>query len=89
MDWGVVCSKTILVVAIVDSYLDRNRSIDETDDSGGNPDEVCVSFVCRTCKPRQAAISDMYYKELCEGLLRCTHPATSVTSPPPTTSTGS
>lgn len=49
----MVCSKTILVVAIVDGNLDTNTSIDEANNGGWNTDEVGISSVCRTCKSKK------------------------------------
>jgi len=53
VDWSVVCSKSVLVVAVVDSYLDRNRSVDQADDCSWNTNEVSVAAVCSTCETRQ------------------------------------
>lgn len=49
---GVVSSKAVLVVAIVDSNLDTDTSIDQTDDSGGNSDEVGIPAVCGASKSK-------------------------------------
>jgi len=48
VDWRVVCSQTILVVAVVDGNLDGDRGVDQTNDSGWYTDEVGVSAVGRT-----------------------------------------
>jgi hypothetical protein len=48
--WGVVSSKSVLQLAVVDGNLDADSGIDETDDCGGNSDEVGVSSVACTCK---------------------------------------
>ena len=45
MHGGVVCTETVLVVAIVDGNLDGDTSVDEANDGGGNSDEVGVSAV--------------------------------------------
>lgn len=45
MDGGVVGTKTILGLAVVDGYFDGDGGVDETDDCGGNSDEVCVASV--------------------------------------------
>lgn len=41
----MVCPQSVLVVAVVDSDFDGNRSIDKSNDGGGNSNEVRVSFV--------------------------------------------
>lgn len=45
---SVVSTETVLVVAVVDGDLDGDRSINQTDDSGGDTDVVGVSTVCGT-----------------------------------------
>ena len=45
MDWCVIRSQPILAVTIIDRNLDRYGGIDETNDSGRNPDEVGVTSV--------------------------------------------
>jgi hypothetical protein len=42
---SVVGTKTVLVVIVVDANLDRDGSVNETNDGGGNTDEVGVSAV--------------------------------------------
>lgn len=42
---GVVSTKTVLVVAVVNSDLDGHRSIDQTNHSSGDTDEVGVTAV--------------------------------------------
>lgn len=42
---SVVGTKTVLVITVVDGDLDRDGSIDQTDDSGGDTDVVGVSAV--------------------------------------------
>ena len=46
----MVSSKSILVVAIIDSYFDRDRSINETNDGGWDSNEICVAFIGSTSK---------------------------------------
>ena len=46
----MICSESVLVIAIVDSDLDRNTGIDQTNHRGWNADVVGVSSICRTCK---------------------------------------
>ena len=50
LHWCVVCTKSVLVVAIVDRHLDRDGCINQTNDGGRYPNEVCVSAVCSTSK---------------------------------------
>ena len=50
MDGGVIGSKTVLVVTVVDGNLDTDTSINQTDNSGGNADEVGVPPVGSTGK---------------------------------------
>ena len=45
MHGSVVGSQAVLVVAVVDGDLDADRGIDQTDDGGGDADEVCVPSV--------------------------------------------
>lgn len=47
---SMVSSKTILVVAVVDSNLDTDTSIDQTNDRRGNANVVGVPAVRRTSK---------------------------------------
>ena len=47
---SVVGTKTVLVVVVVDTNLDRDGSVNETNDGGGNTDEVGVSAVGSTCE---------------------------------------
>lgn len=44
----MVCAKTILVVTVVDTNLDGDRRINETNDGGGNSDEVGVAAIRST-----------------------------------------
>ena len=46
----MVSPKAVLVVAVVDCNFDRDRSVNETNDSSGNADEVCVASVGGTGK---------------------------------------
>ena len=41
----MVSPKAVLVVSVVDCNFDRDRSINETNDSRGDADEVCVASV--------------------------------------------
>lgn len=43
--WCVVCSKAVLVVAVVDSYLDRDGCVNQSNDGRWDADEVGVSAV--------------------------------------------
>lgn len=49
---SVVGTQSILVVAVVNGNLDADAGVDETDDSGGNADEVSAPAVGSTCKSR-------------------------------------
>ena len=51
MHWCMVCTKPVLVVAIVDSNLDRHRSVYQTNDSSRHPDEVGVPAIGGTSEP--------------------------------------
>lgn len=48
----MVGSETVLVVAVVDCYLDADTRIDQTDDCGRDTNVVRVSAVCGTCKSK-------------------------------------
>lgn len=101
VDWCMVGTEPVLVVAIVDSHLDGDRRINESNDGRGDSDEVCVAAVCGTRKAVQRRSANMSHKGT--DLMKCMgqsalksslasggfYPATSVTSPPPMTSTGS
>ena len=47
---SMICSKTVLVVAVVHGDLDAHGSIDQSDDSSRDADEVCVPSVRSACK---------------------------------------
>lgn len=51
MNWGVISTQSILVVAIVDGNFDGDRCIDKSNDGGGNSNEVCISLVCSASEP--------------------------------------
>ena len=92
MNWSMVGSKPILVVAIVDRDLDRNRSVNKANDRGRDANKICVSAIRRACKT-EATQSVRYVISISslkgQSALGNFYPATSVTSPPPTTRTGS
>lgn len=48
--WCVVGTQAVFVVAVVDSHLDRDRGVDQTNDGSGDTDEVGVSAVRSTSK---------------------------------------
>jgi len=50
VDWGVVCTETVLVVGVVDADLDGDGSVDQANDGCGNADEVGVAAVGSACK---------------------------------------
>ena len=54
---SVICPQTVLVVAIVDGNLDRDRGVDETNDRGRHADKVGVPAICRTGKPETNLVS--------------------------------
>jgi hypothetical protein len=54
---SMVSTQTILRLAIIDSNLDRNRSINEANDRCGNPNEVRVSSVGCTSKSMKILVS--------------------------------
>ncbi len=53
----MVGTQAVLVVAIVDSDLDRHRSIDQSNDCCWNADEVGISAVGGAGKARFADVS--------------------------------
>lgn len=53
--WGVVCTQTVLVVAVVDGDLDTDTGIDQANDCGWDTDEVCVSPVGGTRKSKRSS----------------------------------
>jgi len=65
----MVCAQAVLVVAIVDSHLDGDRGIDESDDRGGDTDEVGVSAICRTCKSTDEQLVRLPIPEPCQGYI--------------------
>ena len=50
MHRGVVRSKTVLVVAVIDGNFDADTGIDQTNDRSRNTDEVGISSVGSTSK---------------------------------------
>jgi hypothetical protein len=52
MNWGVICSETVLVVTIINGDLDGDTGVDETDDCGWDSDEVGVASVGSACKTK-------------------------------------
>jgi hypothetical protein len=50
VDWGVVGAQTVLVIAVVDGDFDGDGCVDQTDDRGGDSDEVCVAAVGSACE---------------------------------------
>lgn len=56
MDWGVISAKTVLIVAIIYGNLDRNRSINQSNDSGWDTNEVCVTTIAGTCITVEASV---------------------------------
>jgi hypothetical protein len=50
VDRGVVGAQTVLVIAVVDGDLDGDGCVDQSDDRGRDPDEVCVAAVSGTCE---------------------------------------
>lgn len=84
VDWCVVGPESVLVISIVDCNFNGNGGIDQSNDGGWDSNEVAVSSVCCTSKSG-SIVSQMIKDKPRDG----THPATSVTSPPPTTKTGS
>lgn len=96
----MIGSEPVLVVAIVDGNLDRHGRVNKPNDSGWDSDIVGVSAVRSASEPiDQGSITcsyrykakDMYGPECLEVILAggSFYPATSVTNPPPMTSTGS
>ena len=47
----MVCTQTVFVVAIVDSYLDRHRRVNQTNDSRWDPDIIGVPTIGSTSEP--------------------------------------
>lgn len=88
VDWRVVGTEAILIVAVVDSNLDADTGVDQANDGCGNADVVGVPSVCgagesislsRNCQSDCSAGSSVW--QLIG--IPFTHPATSVTKPPP------
>ena len=48
---SMVCTKAILVIAIIDGNLDRHRGVYQTNDSGRHSDEIGVPAICGTSEP--------------------------------------
>jgi hypothetical protein len=46
----VICSQTVLELAVVYSYLDGDSGINETNDGRRNSDEVAVSSIACACE---------------------------------------
>jgi hypothetical protein len=61
----MVGTKAILVVAVVDGDLDGNRGIDQTNDSGGDSNVVCVAAVCGTRKAVPLSVQSQTTWNLC------------------------
>ena len=57
VDGSVVSTQPVLVIAVVNSNLDTDTSIDETNDSGRNTDEVCVPAVRGTRESTNAELA--------------------------------
>ena len=53
MHWCVIGTESILIVAIVDCYLDRHRSVYQANDSGRDSDEVGVPAIGGTSESAQ------------------------------------
>lgn len=83
MDGSVVGSEAVLIVTVVDSHFNSDRGINQPNYSCQDADKVCVAAVgsARELGKRQSVLAG--YRK------RSNHPATSLTSPPPTTKTGS
>ena len=56
VDGCVISAQSILVVAIVNGHFDRDRSVNQADDSRWNTDEVRVPPICRTCEPMSSRL---------------------------------
>jgi hypothetical protein len=85
VDGSMVGAEPVLGFAVVDGNFNGNGRVDEPNDCGWDSDEVCVSSVRCTCKSGREVVRMVSRSARPEK----TYPATSVTSPPPTTSTGS
>lgn len=51
VDRCMICSQAVLVVAVIDSNLDRHRGVNQANDSGWYSDEVGVPAVGGTSEP--------------------------------------
>jgi hypothetical protein len=51
----MVGSKSVLIVAVVDSNLDTDTSIDEANNGSRDTDKVGVPPVCRTSKSKMSS----------------------------------
>ena len=50
VDRGVISSKPILVVAVVDGYFNRDRCVDQSDYCSRDSNEVCVAAIGSACE---------------------------------------
>ena len=50
VDGSVICTKTVLVVGVVDADLDGDGSVNQANDGCGNADKVGVAAVGSACK---------------------------------------
>lgn len=56
MNWSVIGSETVLVIAVVDGDLDGDTGVDEADDGGWDPDEVGVASIGSACETKPASV---------------------------------
>lgn len=86
---SVVSAEAVLVLAVVDGHLDGDGGINQTYNGGGNTDVVCVAPVGGTREAKREHLGQLSSPDGLHGGGGEAYPATSVTRPPPTTSTGS
>ena len=98
MDWGMIRSEAILVVTVIHSHFDTDASVDQSNQGCRDANEVGVAAVTgarkagkvmSACVSAEGARCEYRSGQIIESRHLSNYPATSVTRPPPTTSTGS
>ena len=56
----MVGPKSVFVVSVVNSYLDRDRGVNQPDDGSWDSNEVGVPTVGRTCEPATKRRQQLY-----------------------------
>ena len=58
MHGSMVCTQSVLVVAIIDRHFDGYRGVYQANHSGRNPNKVGVPSVCSTSEPSNHKLAD-------------------------------